>query len=76
MTTADHEAQAQQFLAWHSRRGGALEDDFGAWARSKGFLARDLRAIRNIVIEEVAAYGTVQTIDPFARLGLFGKGAA
>lgn len=37
--------QAEKFLNWHGRAGGALETNFGFWARSKDFLPDDERAI-------------------------------
>lgn len=57
MTTEQREQQAGQFLAYHRKRGGAFEDDFGAWAASKDFVPKDAFLIRGLAHLELVAQG-------------------
>lgn len=58
-----HEQHARAFLRWHSRRGGDLYDDWGAWLRTHrcDFLGRRAeleaggRGLRLAGINEVAS---------------------
>lgn len=59
-----HEHQATQFLAWHRKRGGAWDDDFGAWAASKDLGPADRMAIRSIVLAELVAEADAVVTDP------------
>jgi hypothetical protein len=69
MTSADHEYQAQQFVAWHEKRGGSWEDNFGAWAATKDFMPRDQLAIRRAVHELITSDNVSVDVFDFLRIG-------
>lgn len=60
-----HEAddQAERFLAWHEKRGGSFEDDFGAWTASKDFGPEDFMTIRSAALELLVARGDAVITD-------------
>jgi hypothetical protein len=69
MTAEMHEQQAEQFLAWHGKRGGDWEADFDRWATSKDFMPRDRVAIRRVVVELRTSVGPTTDVADWFRFG-------
>lgn len=68
MTSSEHEYQAQQFVAWHGKRGGAWEDNFGAWSATKDFDPRDHLAIRTAAHELLTSENVSVDVFDFLRM--------
>jgi hypothetical protein len=59
LSREQHGHQAQQFLAFHEKRGGEWVDNFGVWAGTKDFELYDFIAIKTMVVETFASHGVV-----------------